>query len=87
MTERKRHPSDDRPSSRRPYHHGNLRAELIEASFTLLGEQGLAGFSVAQDFRHSPAPGSLSASSRSGRAVDHSPAARADAGLAQSKRG
>ena len=48
MTERNRHPPDDRPSSRRPYHHGNLRAELIEASFALLAEQGLAGFSVAK---------------------------------------
>jgi AcrR family transcriptional regulator len=32
----------------RPYHHGNLRAELIEASFALLAEHGLAGFSVAK---------------------------------------
>jgi AcrR family transcriptional regulator len=34
--------------ARRPYHHGNLRSELVEASFVLLAEQGLAGFSVAQ---------------------------------------
>jgi AcrR family transcriptional regulator len=32
----------------RTYHHGNLRAELIEASFALLAEQGLSAFSVAQ---------------------------------------
>jgi AcrR family transcriptional regulator len=37
---------DPRPD--RPYHHGNLRAELIEASFDLLAEHGLAGFSVAK---------------------------------------
>jgi AcrR family transcriptional regulator len=36
------------PSSKRPYHHGNLRAELIEASFGLLAEHGLSGFSVAK---------------------------------------
>ena len=29
------------------YHHGDLRAALIEASFDLLRETGLAGFSVA----------------------------------------
>ena len=32
----------------RPYHHGNLRAELIEASFDLLAEHGLGDFSVAK---------------------------------------
>lgn len=32
----------------RGYHHGNLRAALIEASFGLLAERGLPGFSVAQ---------------------------------------
>jgi AcrR family transcriptional regulator len=37
--------------AKRPYHHGNLRAELIEASFGLLAQQGLAGFSVAQAAR------------------------------------
>jgi len=36
------------PCSRRPYHHGNLRAELIEASFDLLAAHGLAEFSVAK---------------------------------------
>jgi AcrR family transcriptional regulator len=34
--------------SPRPYHHGNLAAELIEASFGLLAEHGLAEFSVAK---------------------------------------
>lgn len=31
----------------RPYHHGDLRAALIEASFALLAESGPATFSVA----------------------------------------
>ncbi|GAB2473995.1 TetR/AcrR family transcriptional regulator [Jatrophihabitans fulvus] len=35
----------DRPSA--PYHHGDLRSALIEQSFGLLRETGLAGFSVA----------------------------------------
>jgi AcrR family transcriptional regulator len=34
--------------SKRAYHHGNLAAELIETSFGLLAEHGLAEFSVAQ---------------------------------------
>jgi AcrR family transcriptional regulator len=34
--------------AQRGYHHGNLRAALIEASFGLLAERGLPGFSVAQ---------------------------------------
>jgi AcrR family transcriptional regulator len=33
--------------AKRPYHHGNLRAELIESSFDLLAREGLSGFSVA----------------------------------------
>src|SRR3954452_14123313 len=32
----------------RGYHHGNLPAALIEASFGLLAERGLPGFSVAK---------------------------------------
>jgi AcrR family transcriptional regulator len=40
---------DPRPD--RPYHHGNLRSELIEASFGLLAEHGLAEFSVAKAAR------------------------------------
>jgi AcrR family transcriptional regulator len=36
------------PRQDRPYHHGNLRAELIEASFDLLAEHGLGEFSVAK---------------------------------------
>jgi AcrR family transcriptional regulator len=39
-----------RPSPR-PYHHGNLRAELIETSFALLAEHGLSEFSVAKAAR------------------------------------
>jgi AcrR family transcriptional regulator len=31
-----------------PYHHGNLRSALIDASFTLLAEHGLSEFSVAK---------------------------------------
>jgi AcrR family transcriptional regulator len=31
-----------------PYHHGNLRSALIEGSFDLLAEHGLAEFSVAK---------------------------------------
>jgi AcrR family transcriptional regulator len=51
MTKETRRPRDARPSSERPYHHGNLRAELIEASFDLLAEHGLAEFSVAKAAR------------------------------------
>jgi AcrR family transcriptional regulator len=32
----------------RPYHHGNLRQALVDASFAVLGEDGLSGFSVAR---------------------------------------
>jgi AcrR family transcriptional regulator len=35
----------------RPYHHGNLRDALVEASFALLAEHGLAAFSVAKAAR------------------------------------
>ena len=34
-----------------PYHHGNLRAALIDASFDLLAEHGLGEFSVAKAAR------------------------------------
>lgn len=37
--------------SGRPYHHGNLRAELVEAGFGLIAEYGLGGFSVAKAAR------------------------------------
>jgi AcrR family transcriptional regulator len=40
-----------RRDERHSYHHGNLRAELIEASFALLAEHGLAEFSVAKAAR------------------------------------
>jgi len=39
------------PTPRRGYHHGNLRAELIEASFALLAKHDLAEFSVAKAAR------------------------------------
>ena len=48
MTGQARQRGDTRTPSGRPYHHGNLRAELIEASFGLLAERGLAEFSVAK---------------------------------------
>ncbi|MEV6303150.1 TetR/AcrR family transcriptional regulator [Actinoplanes sp. NPDC051861] len=40
-------------SANRGYHHGDLRAALIEASFGLLAENGLHGFSVAAVARRS----------------------------------
>jgi AcrR family transcriptional regulator len=39
------------PSPERPYHHGNLRTALIEASFALIAEHGLGAFSVAKAAR------------------------------------
>jgi AcrR family transcriptional regulator len=36
------------PPAKRPYHHGNLRAELVRAALEVLGETGVARFSVAQ---------------------------------------
>jgi AcrR family transcriptional regulator len=35
----------------RPYHHGNLPAELVEVSLELIGERGVQGFSVAEAAR------------------------------------
>ncbi|WP_329127215.1 TetR/AcrR family transcriptional regulator [Streptomyces sp. NBC_01465] len=40
-------PSQD-PEAKRPYHHGDLRAALIETSFEILAESGQADFSVAK---------------------------------------
>jgi AcrR family transcriptional regulator len=40
--------SEGGPERGRRYHHGELRAALIEASFDLLAESGLAAFSVAK---------------------------------------
>ena len=37
--------------SRRGYHHGNLRAALIEAALSLIGDKGVAGFTVAEAAR------------------------------------
>lgn len=37
--------------SRRSYHHGNLRAALIEAALELIGEKGHAGFTFADAAR------------------------------------
>lgn len=41
-------PKQAPPSRRDTYHHGNLRAALIEASFDVLAEQGPEKFSVAK---------------------------------------
>lgn len=51
MSGQARQRRDTRPSSRRSYHHGNLRADLVETSFGLIAEHGLAGFSVAKAAR------------------------------------
>lgn len=40
--------SDDPASRRESYHHGNLRAALIEAAVQLIGERGPAGFTFAE---------------------------------------
>lgn len=36
---------------RRPYHHGNLRAALIDAALALIGEKGATGFTIAEAAR------------------------------------
>ncbi len=36
---------------KRPYHHGNLPAALVEAALELIGESGVQGFSVAEAAR------------------------------------
>ncbi|MHA1537499.1 MAG: TetR/AcrR family transcriptional regulator [Alphaproteobacteria bacterium] len=41
----------DRGSSRRGYHHGNLREALIEAALELIGKTGPAGFTFAEAAR------------------------------------
>jgi AcrR family transcriptional regulator len=43
--------SDDPPSSRRGYHHGNLREALIRATLDLIAERGLSGFTFAEAAR------------------------------------
>jgi AcrR family transcriptional regulator len=42
-------PTDRRPGA--PYHHGDLRAALVQAGRQLLAEGGIAGFSVARAAR------------------------------------
>ncbi|MGI9372306.1 MAG: TetR/AcrR family transcriptional regulator [Hyphomicrobiales bacterium] len=37
--------------TRRGYHHGNLRAALVEAALSLIGDKGVAGFTVAEAAR------------------------------------
>ena len=39
------------PGERRGYHHGNLREALVEATLALVGENGPAGFTVAEAAR------------------------------------
>ncbi len=43
--------SDDPPSGRRGYHHGNLREALIRATLDLIAERGLSGFTFAEAAR------------------------------------
>jgi len=39
--------------SRRAYHHGDLRAALVDATLALVAEKGVSGFSVAEAARRS----------------------------------
>ncbi len=43
--------SSDGPSSRRGYHHGNLREALVEAALALIASKGPAGFTIAEAAR------------------------------------
>ncbi|MGH3174260.1 MAG: TetR family transcriptional regulator, partial [Streptosporangiaceae bacterium] len=36
------------PAQPKPYHHGDLKAALIDAAVELIAEQGVRGFSVAE---------------------------------------
>ncbi|MGW4569396.1 TetR/AcrR family transcriptional regulator, partial [Streptomyces sp. NPDC004561] len=38
----------DSAAGARPYHHGDLRAALVQEAMALLAADGLAGFSVAK---------------------------------------
>ncbi|HTQ58016.1 MAG TPA: TetR/AcrR family transcriptional regulator [Bryobacteraceae bacterium] len=38
-------------SKRKPYHHGNLREELLQAGLNLIAEAGLAGFTLREAAR------------------------------------
>jgi AcrR family transcriptional regulator len=42
---------DRRDSTRRAYHHGNLREALVQAALDLIGEKGPAGFTFAEAAR------------------------------------
>jgi AcrR family transcriptional regulator len=44
-------PGPRRPGQRRRYHHGDLRAALIETTIELLGEHGIQAFSMAEASR------------------------------------
>lgn len=37
-----------RPRRKKPYHHGDLRSEVLEAAIELIGERGLAGLSLRE---------------------------------------
>ena len=39
------------PSARKPYHHGNLRQALVEATLSLIEEKGPLGFTLAEAAR------------------------------------
>jgi AcrR family transcriptional regulator len=43
--------SEEPPSGRRGYHHGNLREALIKATLDLIAERGLSGFTFAEAAR------------------------------------
>jgi len=40
-----------RDKSQRGYHHGNLREALVEAALSLIGDKGVAGFTIAEAAR------------------------------------
>ena len=43
--------ADPDPGQRKPYHHGNLRQALVEATLSLIEERGPLGFSLAEAAR------------------------------------
>ncbi len=43
--------ADTEPEARKPYHHGNLRQALVEASLALIEEKGPLGFTLAEAAR------------------------------------
>jgi AcrR family transcriptional regulator len=41
----------EKPAKRGPYHHGDLRAALVDAAIDLIAERGVRGFSLAEATR------------------------------------